>query len=496
MNGQEMYLSVNKGVPNYVTVPININTILNECASDKSVLYGEMKALRNKFQDDIISIMGYSKAQYYFFDDLCTRTKFKNAENEVYISPYPFFIKLKRILGIDNPSLDFNDLMLRNEMRVKVEELKTVRTPDELKEKFPLIYEDYELSIKGYAKICSLEEERDRTGDPAIREKCRNTWKKFKGYGLHSRFDRFMEKQCVMYRNFVERRQFIEGLCFKNPLDFEGFKGLDKDKFEMYLADKYLDIAVNSTTLNEKQNAIYYVTAYFRQTKVSNISIKNDKGEVVTFKKLVNKYRKLLKDNVGLKPVDEPREKFKGYNVNHVVNHINKYFGAQVSWTIVPNGDDDVDNKDEVIEVLNRRYSHLPEEERQKIIFKKYELYERKINFFENTNYVFKVYGVSEFDGYVAYVYANGEILLERFFSDYTECMPASGEAIYNLNIYNFEEKSKFSKAVLMKDPEVRRIIHCPTFESQARAIIEKEAPEGTTSDVEAFTLKFKGQKK
>ena len=65
-----------------------------------------------------------------------------------------------------------------------------------------------------------------------------------------------------------------------------------------------------------------------------------------------------------------------------------------------------------------------------------------------------------------------------------------------DLNIYNFEEKSKFSKAVLMKDPEVRRIIHCPTFESQARAIIEKEAPEGTTSDVEAFTLKFKGQKK
>ena len=46
-----------------------------------------------------------------------------------------------------------------------------------------------------------------------------------------------------------------------------------------------------------------------------------------------------MKNNSALKPVDEPRERFKGYNIRHVVNHINKYFGAQVSWTIVPNGE-------------------------------------------------------------------------------------------------------------------------------------------------------------
>ena len=301
-----------------------------------------------------------------------------------------------------------------------------------------------------------------------------------------------MSKQCTMYRNFVERRQFIEGLSFKNPLDFNNFQGLDKDKFELYLADKYLTIAFTSKTLEEKQNALYYVTAYIRQTKASAISIKNDNGEEVTFRKLLNRYRKLLKFNNKLKPVDEPRERFKGYNIKHVINHINKYFGSQVSWTIVPNGEDDVENKDDVIRVLNRHYSYLPDEERKKIIFKRYELYERKINFFENTNYVFKIYGVSEFDGYVAYIYPNGEILLERFFTDYTECMPASGEAIYNLNIYNFEDKSKLSKMVLMNDPEVKRIIHCPTFEAQAQKIIDREATEEVRSDVDSFVKKFK----
>ena len=152
--------------------------------------------------------------------------------------------------------------------------------------------------------------------------------------------------------------------------------------------------------------------------------------------------------------------------------------------------------KDDVVQVLNRHYSHLSDEERRVIVTKKYELYERKINFFEKTNYVFKLYGVSEFDGYVAYVYENGEILLEKYFSDYTECMPASGDAIYNLNIYNFEDKSKMSKIALMKDSSVKRIIHCATFEEQAKKIIEKEAATDVSSDVDAFVLKFKPIKK
>ena len=70
--------------------------------------------------------------------------------------------------------------------------------------------------------------------------------------------------------------------------------------------------------------------------------------------------------------------------------------------------------------------------------------------------------------------------------------MPASGEAIYNLNIYNFEDKSKHSKMVLMNDPEVKRIIHCPTFEAQAQKIIDREATEEVRSDVDSFVKKFK----
>ena len=102
---------------------------------------------------------------------------------------------------------------------------------------------------------------------------------------------------------------------------------------------------------------------------------------------------------------------------------------------------------------------------------------------------------MSQFDGYVAFVYPNGEILLERFFSDYSQCMPATGEAIYNLNIYNFEDLSKFSKLQLIRDKACKRILHGPTFEKQAQSIIDRPVKPGVEKDVEEFVLKFKPKK-
>ena len=106
-----------------------------------------------------------------------------------------------------------------------------------------------------------------------------------------------------------------------------------------------------------------------------------------------------------------------------------------------------------------------------------------------------KIYGVSKFDGYVAYVYPNGEILLERFFADYAECIPATGEAVYNLNIYNFEEMSKYSKLELIRNKSAKRILHCASFERLAQAVVDKPVTPEVKADVEQFILKFRPKK-
>ena len=121
-------------------------------------------------------------------------------------------------------------------------------------------------------------------------------------------------------------------------IPFENFKGLDKEKFELYLADKYLSLAFSAPNMDYRQKCLYYVTTYIREVKISDVSITNDDGEEVTFRKLVNKYKKLLKEFEALRPIDESRAKFTDYHMKHVLNHVIKYYGSTVNWTIVPNG--------------------------------------------------------------------------------------------------------------------------------------------------------------
>ena len=92
-----MFSSINKGVPNYLTIPINIDTLVSECASDSELLYEEMKQVRNWFTDGVIDIMGYAKSQHGFFGYLATRCTYKNSRNDMYVSPDKFLWKLKEI---------------------------------------------------------------------------------------------------------------------------------------------------------------------------------------------------------------------------------------------------------------------------------------------------------------------------------------------------------------------------------------------------------------
>lgn len=491
-----MFYSVNKGVPNYLTVPINVDTIIDYCASDKALLIQEMKAIRNQFTDEVFNIMQFAKSQHGFWGELCTRCKYKNSRNEMYVSPDLFLRKLKEILGVDDPSMSFNDFELKQKMRDRVELLKKIKSPEELEKEFPLIYADFMLSKRGYTDLCILDAEYNQTHDPALKEKSKWKWKVFNRYGLDSRFKSFMEKQCLAYRNYVERRTFVEGYCFKHPIPFENFKGLDKEKFELYLADKYLSLAFAAPNVDYKQKCLYYVTTYIREVKISDVSIVNDEGEEVTFRKLVNRYKKLLREFEALRPIDESRDKFTDYNIKHALNHIVKYYGSHVNWTIVPNGCEEPDEvKDRIVQVMNRKYSHLTLDEKRRRIKEKFDTYERKVSFFEGTKYVLKIYGISKFDGYVAFVYPNGEILLERFFSDYAECMPATGEAVYNLNIYNFEEMSKYSKLELIRSKGAKRILHGASFEKLAQAVVDRPETPEIKKDVEQFVLKFRPKK-
>ena len=490
MNSQEMYTAINKGVPCYSIIELDVNTIINECAFDKQRLQEEMSLIKELYRSYFIEKMEFVKAKEYFLDKFRIMTSFKNAESNIYISPIPYIEKLKRILNVTDESVDFNDESLYQKLKDRVAELSKITTPEELKIKFPLIYEDYLLAIDSYPKIKRYEMLHRHDEDEDVKSNISRQYRMFRLHGLHTLFDRFIKKQSTMYRNFAVRRQFIEGYANRHPLDFSMFTGLDKAKFELYLADKYLTRAIESTDDKEKQECVFYLATYIRETKVSATTIKNDEGKQISFDYIVRRYKRFLQQNHSIRPIDEPRENFKNYNVRHVINHVNKYFFTDVNWQIVPPGKEDELDR-EVIESLNRAYNYLSPEERETKILERYCIYERKKRYFENSGYAHKIYGINTFAGYIAYIYPNGEILMEKYFDDQANCRPTQGEAIYNVKVADFERLSRLAKPVLMKEPTCARIIHRGEWEEKADIIVNRPATKETEESVKKLILEL-----
>lgn len=493
MNSTEMFNSINKGVPNYIPIEINIKTLIEQCASDAEQLRDEFTLVSQLYKDFIINTNKFTKANEDFLVSLRTRTSYQTAQTDLFISPINYLQRLKQILNISNPSLDYNDLTLRQEMLDKVEELKRITTPEELQTKFPEIYKDYLLSQDAYPKIQRYAEKCRGTNNPQAKSTLERQRRLYATYALDTRFDVFIEKQSLMYRNHVVRRQFIEGYANNHKIDLTMFTGLDKEKFELYLADKYLTIAQSSSDDKTKQECVYYLSTYIRETKFSPIAIKNDNGEEITFRKILYRFKKLLKQNPILKPIDEDRSHFEGYHWKHVENHVKKYFLSGVNWQIVPPGEETELNT-RVIESLNINYNYLSLEEKERKIRERYAEYERKMRFFDNSGYQYRIYGINEFNGYIAFIYPNGEVIMEKFFNDYANCIPTINEAIYNVKVADFETLSKMKKPALIKDKRCRRIIHRGDWESKGQEIIDRPSTPETKEEVKQLILKLQGK--
>ena len=139
MNSTEMFNAINKGVPSYIPIEISIKTLIEQCASDAEQLRDEFTLVSQLYKEHIIKTNDFTKANEDFLVSLRTKTDYKTAQTNLFISPINYLQRLKQILNISNPSTDYNDLDLRKEMLDKVEELKRISTPEELQSKFPEI---------------------------------------------------------------------------------------------------------------------------------------------------------------------------------------------------------------------------------------------------------------------------------------------------------------------------------------------------------------------
>ena len=71
--------------------------------------------------------------------------------------------------------------------------------------------------------------------------------------------------------------------------------------------------------------------------KISYIVLNKSPVPVVfnTDLSLLKSFRRFLKNNHELKPINESRDVFNSYHIKHVKNHINKYFNGLDNWCVV-----------------------------------------------------------------------------------------------------------------------------------------------------------------
>lgn len=101
----------------------------------------------------------------------------------------------------------------------------------------------------------------------------------------------------------------------------------------------------------------------------------------------------------------------------------------------------------------------LPEDERirRMVIGREY---------LESSSYVYKIYGMNKFQGYIGYIYANGTVIFEKYYENIVTKKVASSSATYVMGLDNFIEMSKLSKTEIIQmiktdsSTNVRRIFH------------------------------------
>lgn len=92
--------------------------------------------------------------------------------------------------------------------------------------------------------------------------------------------------------------------------------------------------------------------------------------------------------------------------------------------------------------------------------------------YIENTDYRFKLFGKGDFEGYVAFIYSTGTVILEKNNDRFTKDHNSIYNATYVMNYQNFMEFSMMSKTSIIEGIKsgkldgVRRIFHTKNFES------------------------------
>lgn len=486
--------SLNKSVPVDTPVIIRYNDLL-EIVDNKKELD---RIIERQFQRTLKYFVkpGMPNLPFDFFKTFEVSIDPDTLEKRLIFSPQGYFTSIMWNLNCNGINKEVSgDMKLvrfdKEEIDNRLKLLKKNCSENKLRREFPFLHKSY---LKGNAIYKDFFAVLDVFDNPNISQGIKDRLKKDIKDSLKNtlaydldidrEFDtarRFKNNEYgIMVVEFVERlldekilNDNMEYLC-THPLDLSKAPNFNKDKLELYLAYRFLDMALVSPQ-EEKQRYLYFVSNYFMENKdkldsdleihvgTLNEDMKKlgdddiESGHYITPKNLYEKYRNLLVNNPNLRVINFSSVDFSDMNLEQVEEFMELYLGdLGANWEIIPPAGID----EEIVKRTRAICNEKDEEERRLHREKLLDLFIEKKEFYDSCDPFYRIKGRNTFDGYIGYIFTNGKVVLDKFYDDVANGRVADGHAIYVMNIDEFYELSQLSKSELIRNKMCKRYVH------------------------------------
>lgn len=429
---------------------IGVYSVISQCILDpeeKKYLFSSVNCSTHKFVHDIFKLRKYG----YDFGDFFTI--YSDGEEIVgSIRPsYDEFINF--LTNALNTHLDsvIDDDNFEEVCRERIQALSQIKSADELQREFPIIYQDF-IHGREYKRI--LETQKDGMTLEEYEEKRHYYYSSALKYTLEN----FIPIQVTLYKRFLDRRrEYLERIQRVSANRFLS-EHIDMNKLTMLVVLNYIEICEDSDDYSSISTYLPLIQKYISATDIDySCSVYDKKGELVDIDEIVSRYCGLVS---------------KVKNRDIIVN-----------WELVPEG---AELFPLVREERPKKLSMSSSE-----IDRLRDLGEKKTRYYEESGYYVRVLGKMKYKGYIAYIYPNGEVILDREYNS-NSVSTASGNAIYHMKLSDFLILSGEDKTTLQNDSRVERIIHSKNWMERINKIIQREGSEEELEEVKQFVKKIK----
>lgn len=434
------------------TVNISLNTLLRECLIDRNLINDVFYMFTLANRENIHEVFKYKKFNDDFTDRLTCYRKDDLLIGTIRPCYDEFLEKIVRLLNLPIRGKIVDDDTLTAKLLERVEVLKGIKSEYQLKLEFPLLYNDLINGRRYYNDLQKI-----RKQEHYSEEEYASGEHYYYSCAMKKSLPNFISSQSEQYTRYVSDRYKLKEL--QQTKSYNGIirKYFDIDKFYMYVIHEYLRHCEGTKNKDEIKKYLKLVEKYLNSSMRKDISLMTDQNVRVDYDSIMKRYnnlKRIVSDNSSL-----------------------------VDWVLIPEG---------------KKYDRVTSEGEAKITLMNLEeinrlrtLGEQKRNFYETTPYLAKAIGLKKYHGYIAYIYENGRVVLDR---EYIENAPSSalGDAIYVMKAIDFEALSKLDKQLLMRHPKVGRMIHSKTWQTRVQAVIDEDTDLKEKEDAKALIKRLK----